>query len=325
MRVGILGSTGQIGKAIAEHLATRTAGRYTVRAAVRSGRKPAFSRGVETVVLDFSDPESFDALLESVDHVVYAIGAPEQWVPDSAYFHRVNVTLLEAFLQRMLTHRGKSLTYISTFEVFSPLDGIVRESRPMAEKGATPYYQSMVDAYRMARALSERHDFPVLFIHPAAVYGGLNTGMAITDYLLNLKHGRFWRVPAVPAGAFPLVHVESLADGIEKALSSGRFGESYLFADVHVSLRELAEAAKAVERSAYRPIELPPALIRPSVAMMEAVSRLTRRPPLISAVQVKYITQGIGMDCSKAIRELGWERLNLEQGVRRLFRGDNPA
>jgi len=41
---------------------------------------------------------------------------------------------LWAFLQEFKRAGGKNLTYISTYEVFEEIDGIIRESHPIAQK-----------------------------------------------------------------------------------------------------------------------------------------------------------------------------------------------
>ena len=62
------------------------------------------------------------------------------------------------------------------------IDGVIRESHPVAsEIGFSPYFQSMIRAYRLVTDFAARHDIQLVTIHPAAVYGGLNTGEGFTN------------------------------------------------------------------------------------------------------------------------------------------------
>ena len=57
-------------------------------------------------------------------------------------------------------------------------------------------------------------------IHPAAVYGGHNTGGGITDYMENLASRNWPRLPFINPSSFPVVHVQSLTDAIVKSLDT---------------------------------------------------------------------------------------------------------
>lgn len=315
MRIGVFGSTGQIGHALCEFLDSAP-GNIEVTAFKRKASPVGFSPGVRVREIGDIEAAGFQDALSSLDHAVYAIGSPEKWQPDPEYFDRLNVGLLAAFLEALSRHPEVGLTYVSTFEVFRDVGGVVRESNGARARGATPYYDSMLKAYRLARDCRAKRGLRVNFVHPAAVYGGLNTSLGLTDYLMNLKHGRFWRVPAVPPGEFPIIHVESLAQGMAGIIRQGGEGESYLLADAQVSLRSLGLAARKVSPGTYVPPELPLPLINASVAAMEALARFTGRPPMLSAVQVKYVTQGLSMDCAKAESRLPWKPMDLEAGLR---------
>ena len=47
----------------------------------------------------------------------------------------------------------------------------------------------------------------------------------------------------------------------------------------------------------------------------EALSRITRRPPLLSKGQLHYFRWDAEPDSTKAQRELGWQPTPLEQGI----------
>jgi nucleoside-diphosphate-sugar epimerase len=111
----------------------------------------------------------------------------------------------------------RHLTYISTYEVFEAINNAIDEPHPIAnESKMTPYFQSMIRAYRTVVNFSKINDVSVITIHPAAVYGGRNTSGGITDYMENLA-SRNWHRLLSPSN-FPVAHVDSLSDAIIKSL-----------------------------------------------------------------------------------------------------------
>src|SRR5688500_13277575 len=103
MRIGVLGSTGQIGHAICERL---HAVRSDIEATAfkRPSRPGRLSAGILLREIGGFDAAGFREALSALDHVIYAIGSPEKWVPDPEYFGRLNFGLLSTFLEALSTH-----------------------------------------------------------------------------------------------------------------------------------------------------------------------------------------------------------------------------
>ena len=217
MRILLIGASGQIGYSLASALAQTS---HQLSVLVRDRAKPPFPQSVRVLQSRSLNPQAFRRALSDIDHVIYSVGLPEQYVPDSGVFERVNLDLLKIFLAEMADADASALTYISTYEVFQAIYGVIRESHPVAsETGFSPYFQSMIRAYRLVTDLAAVHDIRLVTIHPDAVYGGVNTGQGFTNYMENLLHKRFWRVPFVFDGRFPVVHTDSLAQAIIASLS----------------------------------------------------------------------------------------------------------
>jgi nucleoside-diphosphate-sugar epimerase len=67
-----------------------------------------------------------------IDHVIYGIGLPEQFLFDNSVFDRVNCQLLRTFLEALRSSGVRRLTYISTYEVFEVIDNEIDETHPVA-------------------------------------------------------------------------------------------------------------------------------------------------------------------------------------------------
>lgn len=309
MRILIIGATGQIGYSLFQAL-VQTTHQNTVLVRDRTKcRWPGAARVIESRKFT---PQAFRQALCSIDHVIYAAGLPEQFVPDTNAFERVNLDLLKAFLTELANVGPSALTYISTYEVFQAIDGIIRESHPVvSEDGFSPYVCSMIRAYRLVTDFAERNDIRLVTIHPAAVYGGLNTGDGFTNYLDNLRNKRFWRVPFVFKGRFPVISADFLADAIVASLA----GEgAYIVSEQMATLRGIAKALRQ-HTDSYVPLNASVKIARAGATVLEWVSRLARTRPIMARVQIDFITQGFEPISERMIHELGWRPRTLDEGL----------
>lgn len=319
MRILILGATGQIGHALAQAL-SRTEHEVTVM--VRHARDLRFPDKVRVIQYPEFSADAFRAAMQDADHVIYAIGLPEQFTFDQAIFETVNCSLLRTFLEELRKSDMRGLTYISTYEVFENINNRIDETHLIAdETHMTPYFQSMVRAFRSAVDFANKNDIRLTTIHPAAVFGGLNTGSGITDFVENLVSGNWHKVPFITKTRFPIVHVGSLADAIIKSI--GRPG-AYIASDQMTSLEDIARMMR-VRVASYVPITMPVSITKLGVSILESASRLIGIKPIVSAVQLDYLTKGWEPSSDKAIRELSWKPMALAEGMDRYLSARSGA
>jgi dihydroflavonol-4-reductase len=314
MNILLVGATGQIGWALTHAL--HQAGHALTVLVRRAGAlpMPGGTRVLEAAVFDDA---AFAKALQGIDAVIYGVGLPEQFAFDDGVFARTNRDLFAVFLQSLEHSPVRRLVYISTYEVFEAQGGRIVETHAPADTAAmTPYFRAMGQAYRLALDAQQRLGLALTTIHPAAVYGGLNTGDGFTNYLENLLQWRVWRMPAIVRGEFPVVHAESLAQAIVKALDHRG---AFIVSDGMSSLRGLALALRA-QTSCWVPPRIPLFMARASAALFEAFARLSGRRPILARVQLDFITQGWQPVAERARQELGWQPLPLEDGLARYLR-----
>ena len=312
VRVLLIGATGQIGYALARNLAQTE---HQVKVLVRSTRGLTLPGSIEILQEPEFTPEAFRYALTDADHVIYGVGPPEQFLLDKTLHERLRLGILEPFLSELARSRPRRLTYISTFEVFESKAGVIRESHPIVGDTSrmSDYYRTKVHSLHMVRKSASEHGIRLTTIHPAAVYGGRNTGRGFTDYLENLLRGSFWRVPFVIPGRFPLVHVDSLARAVIESLESPG---AYLVSDVMTTLRDIAVTLRE-QAGSYVPITLPAWAARVSANALEPLARLSGTAPIVSREQVAYFTCGLEPISDKARAELDWHPMPLAEGIRR--------
>jgi len=313
MKILLLGATGQVGHALAWKLSQ--AG-HQLTILVRKAAGQQLPEGATILERNEFDAESFRSALHGMDHVIYGVGLPEQFLFDDSVFEKINCGMLRIFLGALLTSDVRRLTYISTYEVFKTIDGAIDETHPIADEGdMTPYFRSMIRAYRIALDFAQANDISLTTIHPAAVYGGRNTGGGITDYLENLVSRNWHRLPFISPSSFPVVHVDSLTDAILKSLDKPG---SYIVSDEMTSLRGIAQTMRKQSWS-YIPLTVPLWLATIGVYLLEAFARIIKVKPIASAVQIAFLTKGWRPNAGRAIANLAWKPMPLEEGIRRFM------
>ena len=310
MRILLLGATGQIGQALADALALTE---HHVSVMVRNAQA-AFPANVRVIEQREFSAAAMGAALKDTDHVIYGIGLPEQFTVDPGIFDKVNCALLGTFLGELRKSSVRALTYISTYEVFESDNNHIDEAAPIADEShMTPYFQSMVRAYRSVVQFAQANAITLTTIHPAAVYGGRNTGDGITEFLENLAARRWYKVPFITRTKFPVVHVDQLSGAI--ITSIGKPG-AFIVSDQMTSLAQIARTLRARVAS-YVPLTMPVGVTKLGVSILERAARLIGVKPFASSVQLEYLTKGWEPSPAKAVRELGFIPLPLADGIDR--------
>ncbi|MBL8993335.1 MAG: NAD-dependent epimerase/dehydratase family protein, partial [Spirochaetia bacterium] len=283
-------------------------------------RKEYFPPEVKRIESDLFTLVLFSEALANVDLAIYSAGVPEQWLRDKSHFNRINHDLFKTFLDAITGKGINKLIYISTYEVFAEREREIRESHPITSVHTSSYFDSMTKAFKIAKDCEKKHNLDLITIHPAAVYGGVNTRKGATDLILNVKNRNFRKLRALINSSFPLAHVDSLADGVLRAIERNKWGESYIFSDGMTCLETVVRTVKSIYPSAYVPMKIPVWLARLSAFLLEFIANhITHRTPIISKVQIGFITRALRPSSEKAERELGWKPMPLPEGIKKMF------
>jgi dihydroflavonol-4-reductase len=313
MRALVTGATGKVGHAIAGALVQRG---DEVRALVRDPARAAavLPAAVEPVRGDVTDPASVAAAVEACEVVFNAMGLPEQWLADESLFDRVNAEGTRTVARAARDAGVRRLVHTSTQDVFhAEPGGRFDESSLATYPKGTAYERSKQRAEQLA--LSERDGLEVVIVNPAGVYGPGPSATVSFDQGLFAPLVRR-RLPALPPGGLGLVYTDGLAEGHLLAAERGRDGQRYILCDTHVSLRDLAHAIVREAGRGWVPPTLPLPVARAMAAGGEALSRVTRRPPLLSRGQLYFFTWNAQPVAAKAESELGWRITPLAEGLR---------
>jgi nucleoside-diphosphate-sugar epimerase len=252
--------------------------------------------------------------VDGCEVVFNSMGLPEQWVRDVAIFDRVNAIGSGALAGAARRAGVRRFVHTSTIDVFAAEPGERFDETMLAtEPKGTAYERSKQRAEELV--LAERDGIEVVILNPSGVYG---PGPSST---VSFDRGMFEplvrkRLPALPPGGSGLVFTEGVAAGHLLAAERGADGERYILADTYATLRELAETVVSVAGRGRVPPSMPVPLARIFAGVGEGVSRVIRRPPMLSRGQLHYFRWQARPDSSKAQSDLGWRPTPLEDGVR---------
>ena len=137
----------------------------------------------------------------------------------------------------------------------------------------------------------------------------------------NLASRNWPRLPFISRTSFPVVHVDSLTDAIVKALDKPG---AYIASDQMTSLRDIAQTMRKQTWS-YIPLTVPLWFAMLGIYLLEAVARIIKVKPFASAVQMAFLTKGWKPSAGRAIADLAWKPMPLEEGVRRFLSARRSA
>jgi nucleoside-diphosphate-sugar epimerase len=313
-KVFVTGATGFVGSHLVDRLLER--GR-TVRCLVRpkSNLKYLKHPRIELAYGGLDDSTDWDRALESVESVYHVAGVTFARRPKD-YF-AVNHKGTEAILAAAVRRRGqiKRFVHISSLAAVGP----GRDGKPVDEETdpapITPYGRSKLMGEEAVRAVADL--LPATIVRPPAVYGPRD--YAIFELIKSIARGLSPMIGRSDK-LVSLVHARDLADGIILAgESDASVGRDYFISSEEVySMRETAALVARLLGRRARTINIPKPVAFGAAVAAEAVSALTRRPPVINRDKVTDLSQPCwGCSIERAKRELGYrQRVPLEEGMR---------
>jgi dihydroflavonol-4-reductase len=124
-------------------------------------------------------------------------------------------------------------------------------------------------------------------------------------------------MPGYIDGGVNLIDVEDVARGHILAAKKGRVGERYLFGNqnmtVHDYLNLIAEIAGVRPPS----LKLPYSVALAMGHFFELGASITKKPPIVTASEVRIGKMTEWYDCSKAINELGLPQTPIDLTIRK--------
>jgi farnesol dehydrogenase len=318
MNVFVTGATGFIGVSICHALAARG---HTVHGLVRHPEKASQIRHekIRFIRGHVLDPDCLAEGMGSCDAVMHLAALARVWSRDPDEFYNVNVRGTINVMNAALQAGVKRVMITSTAGVFGPsLDG-----RPVNEHTAagldhfTPYERTKAIADQEAGKYAAQ-GFDVVFIHPTRVFGPgqLSASNTVTSMIDGYLKGKWHVIPGNGKSIGNYVYVDDVVQGHLLALERGVSGEHYILGGENVTYDDFFEILREQSGTHYTLYHIPYGVMLSVATVMDIVARFGVKPLITSGFVRKYNYQWIN-DSQKAVNELGYSPISLEEGIAR--------
>ena len=126
-------------------------------------------------------------------------------------------------------------------------------------------------------------------------------------------------MPAYVDTGLNVVHVDDVAEGHALALERGKTGEKYILGGENLRLRDLLALVCDVAGRTPPKIQLPIGPLWPVAWVMEGISRITGKEPLVTRDHLKMARKKMFYSSAKATRDIGYAprpaRMAVEDAV----------
>ena len=327
MKAFVTGATGFIGASLVREL-LRDGVEVRVLARPEADRRNLTGLPVEVWDGDLLDRQSLEQGLAGCNVLFHAAADYRLWTLDPAAMYDVNVGGTRSILEAALRQRLDRVVYTSSVGTLgNPGDGTPgTETTPVT-------LADMVGHYKKSKFLAEREaegflarGLPLVIVNPSTPVGPLDvkptpTGKIIVDFL-NRK------MPAYLDTGLNIIDVADCARGHILALHKGRIGEKYILGNENLMLGQIFQLLEEVAGLPAPKVRLPYTPILLAAYLNEAISRITRREPLIPLAGVLMARKIMFFDSSKAVRELGLPQRPAREALHRAvtwFRAEGYA
>jgi len=324
LRTLVTGASGFLGGAILRQLAGGDdCGQ--VRVLVRPGRTVS-GDSVEIAEGDLSDPRTFGAALEGVDVVIHAgarVSTSGSWEDFAAANVRGTQELIAASEKAGVDH----FVHVSSLSVYDiAADGASLDEDSPLESGSQDrgfYSRSKLEADLVAQKAMKR-SAPVTIVRPGLLFG---PGRPVPLARRSVAAGPFRLILASPGYLMPMAFVDNVADAIVLASRCPQaIGRAYTLIDDHVRQDDYARVFRDASGQSWRPIYIPPVLIRTAVSVVEGAARAVGRTPPMTRHQVDRTLRSARFDGSRARRELDWQpKVPVSEALQRSFEANRSG
>ena len=318
----VTGAGGFLGQILSQRL---IANDETVHAMVHNTQKGVVKEEERLKIFqgDVEDMESIRRAMGGCDQVYHLAALATPWVKDHNLFYRVNVTGTDNVIKVAEEKGIEKVLYISTGATLGPQkerSPATEEQSVAPEEAGTHYEKSKILSERLVQKAVQEGRSKAVIVNPTRLYGrgAMRTSNAVTKMIHDYLKGSWRIVPGNGKSVGNYVFTKDVIEGMLLALEHGKAGERYILGGVNKDLSSFFETLAEVTGCRRKMMKVPTPMLILVSRVMKGWANLSGRPPLITPSWVrKYLQNDWGVDCSKAIQDLGYEPHSLEEGFQK--------
>jgi dihydroflavonol-4-reductase len=267
-------------------------------------------------ITDISCPASILPVLRTCDVLFHVAGNPKLWARSKDHFQRVNREGTCNVLSAAAAARIPRVIYTSTESIvgISRIGAPSDEDTPArAEDMVGPYCLSKFQAEQAALEAAAR-GLDIVIVNPTIPVGpGDVNRTPPTRMIVDFLNGC---TPAYMRCLLNVVDVRAIALGHILAWRNGVSGRRYILGGENLSVLQLLQMAGLIYGRKPPRIRIPYILGLTIAHVSELVSNhLTGREPAASVTGVRLTRRMVHLDCSRAVRELGFQPGNIQTAL----------
>lgn len=317
MNILVTGGSGFVGASLARALVERGNHVRVLRRA-SSSLVALQDLPVEHIIGDILDPDAVARAVAGCDMVFHSAAISSYWRSKRAEVYRTNVQGTRIVMDACLRAGVRRVVHTSSCAAIgiAPDGMAANEQTPFDALSRTFVY---ADSKRLAEEAVQKavaRGLDAVIVNPATVIGAGDVYVGSGSLVVELARGR---MPVVPPGGMCVVDIDAVVAGHFLAAEHGRTGERYILGGENLSHQRIAEIVADVVGKCAPRLVVPPVMLRPAAAVVDAWNRVSRRPPLISGEQIRLSGVNFFFDSSKAARALGYPLMPFRDAAAKAF------
>jgi len=268
--------------------------------------------GLTLVAGDLTDPDSVTAAMpEGVSGVFHAAADTSSWYKGDAQQYRINVDGTEAVLRAMALKGAGRLIHVSSISVFGHHPGEVTEDDPHLAIDSWISY-GRTKALGEARVQARIDEgFDAVIVNPTHIMGRYDT-QNWARMILKLVAGD---LPGIPPGSGNFANGRKVAEAIVRAHSAAPTGASYILGGPYATLADVIRIA-GTQLGIKTPTRTTPRWLLILLGqVLHGLSLITGKRPSITREEADFASTTGTSSSAKAVRDLGYEFVPLEQSI----------
>jgi dihydroflavonol-4-reductase len=317
LRAFVTGATGFLGAHVARVLAEQGADlRLLVR--TTSDLRNIDGLRADRVTGDLRSPASLEKAMAGCDTVFHVAADYRLWVRDPEQMYRSNVEGTRAVLNAARKNGVRRVVYTSSVATmgFTSNGHCADENSPVALADMIGHYKRSKFMAEQVALEAGRGGQDVVVVNPSTPVGEMDikptpTGRIIVDFLKK-------KFPAYVDTGLNLVDATECARGHIEALEKGRSGERYILGGENLTLKQILDKLGEITGLPSPKVKVPYFMALATGVVDEMITgRLRGKEPRATIDAVRMGRKKMFVSSAKAERELGWQIVPVDAGLRR--------
>ena len=319
MNILITGATGFVGRNLINRIAELDEN-YEITILVLPYEKiPDSYKDLDLNVIEGNiiNPEDVNNAVRGKDIIIHLAGLISYWKYDIPKLNAVNVNGVRNIVNAAIGYGVKRFVHISSVGAvgFNPDGSEADEETSYNWPDSLPYMTTKKAGEDIVSSAVKERGLNAVILNPASIMG---PGDPVADTAHNQIYGNIYKSPfffGSFTGGLAVVDVRDLCSAIISAIENGDSGERFLIVGANVKYSKVLELIGKYSGKTVIPFPIPPFLLVAAGLIMEFISGITKKRPLITAGYGKLSGWLAYYSNKKSIETLNIKYENIEKTI----------